>query len=218
MGLNIKLKKMFQKDEFEQISKFIIKVCDKIREDYELANKKLPNKENHIRTIMLENYMRNSDFCKKHQMSDYRFDVETPENYDGKGNYIGRADVRITLKTDFTNYNAYYLIECKRIDGTQVLNRKYVEEGILRFTTQYYSSYFSKNIMLGFVVKQIDLTENSQEIEFLQNSSDNEVLHGDFQSVLNDRYKQMYTCIYNTKSGTLELRHIFTDISKIVDV
>lgn len=218
MGLNIRLKEMFRKDDFEQISKFILEVCERTREDYELENKKLLNNENHIRTIMLERYMRNNDFCKKHQMSDYRFDAETPENYDGNGDYIGRADVRVVLKTDFTNYNAYYLIECKRIDGTLALNKKYIDNGILRFTTQYYSSYYSKNIMLGFVVRQVDLTANSQKIEDLQNSSDNKILHGDFQLIYNNRYNQMYTCIYNTELGKLELRHIFSDISEVTDL
>lgn len=216
MGMNTRLKKMFQKDDFERISEFILEVCDKTREEYESTNEKLVNNENHIRTIMLEKYMRNIDFCKGHQMSDYRFDLETPENYDGNGDYIGRADIRIILKTDFTNYNAYYLIECKRIDGTVDLNKKYVNQGVFRFTTQYYSSYYSKNIMLGFVVKQVDLTNNSRKIEELQNSSDHEFMHGNFQLIVDNKYQKMYTCMYNTEFGTLELRHIFTDISKVI--
>lgn len=173
MGMNTKLKEMFQKDNVEQISKFILEVCNKNREDYASTNKKLKNDENYIRTIMLE--------------------------------------------TDFTNYSAYYLIECKRVDGKADLNKKYVNKGIMRFTTQYYSSHYGENIMLGFVVKQVDLTENSQKIEKLQNSSDNEFMHGSFQMLVNDEYQQMYTCAYNREFGTLELRHIFTDISKVIE-
>lgn len=45
-------------------------------------------------------------------------------------------------------------IECKRIDGTADLNKKYVKEGVARFVTQKYSSYYGRNVMLGFVVKR----------------------------------------------------------------
>lgn len=49
-------------------------------------------------------------------------------------------------------------MECKRLDGKQPLNQKYVNEGICRFVgdSPQYSSYNHQNIMLGLVVKKID--------------------------------------------------------------
>ena len=51
----------------------------------------------------------------------------------------GRIDIRIIAKNDFEIDDAYYTIECKRLDnqnllGETGLNAKYVKEGIKRFT------------------------------------------------------------------------------------
>ena len=61
------------------------------------------------------------------------------ENYAGSGQHIGRVDIRILLKSDFEKDDAYYITECKRIDGSSDLNKKYVKEGVARFVTEKYS-------------------------------------------------------------------------------
>ena len=92
-------------------------------------------------------------------------------------------DIRILLKSDFEKEDAYYVIECKRIDGTSDLNKKYVKEGVARFVTQKYSSYYGRNIMLGFVVKKIDMSANAKLIEGIQNADLNQHAHGNLRLV-----------------------------------
>ncbi|RKJ38107.1 hypothetical protein D7X25_30885 [bacterium 1XD42-8] len=199
---------------FEKITNYILDICELVVEDYEKKQLKLPNDENKIRSIMLEEYLRKQKVS--YDMSNYRFDLEVPENYAGNGHHIGRVDIRILLKSDFEKEDAYYIIECKRIDGTSDLNKKYVKEGVARFTTQKYSSYYGRNIMLGFVVKKIDMSVNAQLIESIQNADLDEHMHGEFELVGNGSVTESYKCIYQIQSGEVELRHIFSDYSSIM--
>ena len=199
---------------FEKITKYILDICELLVDDYQNKQLKLANDENKIRSIMLEEYMKKQK--ASYGMSDYRFELEVPENYAGSGQHIGRVDIRILLKNDFEKEDAYYIIECKRIDGTADLNKKYVKEGVARFVTQKYSSYYGRNIMLGFVVKKIDISANAKLIEDLQNSDLDQNMHGNFQLVNSDNLTESYKCMYQIQSGKLELRHIFLDYSSIV--
>lgn len=88
------------------------------------------------------------------------FDAEVAEGYDlTSEEYIGRVDIKVYSINTIINPKDYYIIECKRIDGSSTLNRKFITEGICRFILNKpkYSSYNKKNIMLGFVVKNIDI-------------------------------------------------------------
>ena len=163
---------------------------------------------------MLEEYMKKQK--NVYGMSDYRFDLEIPENYVGDGKHIGRVDIRILLKNDFEKEDAYYVIECKRLDGTADLNKKYVKKGIARFITQKYSSYYGKNIMLGFVVKKIDISANAKLIEKIQNTESDKHMHGNFEFIDSNCVAESYRCIYQIQSGEVELCHIFSDYSSIM--
>ncbi|MEY8265578.1 hypothetical protein AALA79_04280 [Lachnospiraceae bacterium 64-25] len=125
-------------------------------------------------------------------------------------------DIRILLKSDFEKEDAYYVIECKRIDGTSDLNKKYVKEGVARFVTQKYSSYYGRNIMLGFVVKKIDMSANAKLIEGIQNADLNQHAHGNLRLVKSEGVTESYKCMYQIQSGELELRHIFSDYSSVM--
>ena len=201
-------------EPFEKIINYILGICELVVEDYEKKQLKLPNDENKIRSIMLEEYMIKQKSI--YGMSDYRFELEVPENYAGNGQHIGRVDIRILLKNDFEKEDAYYIIECKRIDGTFDLNKKYVKEGVARFTTQKYSSYYGRNIMLGFIVKKIDVSANVRLIEKIQNAELDQHMHGGFQLIKRDNMTESYKCIYQIKAGEVELRHIFSDYSSII--
>lgn len=215
--INHKISEALRQDDLEQITAYIIEICEMLVKDFTDKNRKLPNNENRIRSIMLEEYLDDDKVRNDYGMSDYSFTPETQEHYDGKGNYIGRADIRIKLKTDFDKRSAYYIIECKRIDGTSELNNKYIEEGVARFVTQKYSAYYGKNIMLGFVIKDIDISGNALKIEKIQNANDNAYMHGSFELVNKVKKHEMYKCTYYIESGELELRHIFSDFSNVVD-
>lgn len=212
--LNKDILKALYRANFEKIIVYILDICELIVEDYERKQFKLPNDENKIRSIMLEEYMKTQKGI--YGMSDYRFELEVPENYAGNGQHIGRVDIRILLKSDFEKEDAYYIIECKRIDGTADLNKKYVKEGVARFVTQKYSSYYGRNIMLGFVVKKIDVSANAKLIEEIQNAELDQYMHGDFQLVESEGVTESYKCMYQIPSGEVELRHIFSDYSSIM--
>ncbi len=213
--LNKNILEALYRANFEKITNYIIDICELVVEDYEKKQLKLPNDENKIRSIMLEEYLKPQK--DSYGMSDYRFELEVPENYVGNGQHIGRVDIRILLKSDFEKEDAYYIIECKRIDGTSNLNKKYVKEGVARFITEKYSSYYGRNIMLGFVVKKIDISANAQLIEESQNADLDQHMHGNFQLVKSDKLTESYKCMYQIQSGELELRHIFSDYSSIIE-
>lgn len=64
------------------------------------------------------------------------------------------------------------MIECKRLDdknqeGKNGLNAKYIKNGICRFVTRKYSSYFGINGMMGFIVKKVDINDNISKINTL---------------------------------------------------
>lgn len=213
--LNKNILEALYRAHFEKIINYIIDICKLVVEDYEKRQLKLPNDENSIRSIMLEEYLKTQK--NSYGMSDYRFELEVPENYVGNGQHIGRVDIRILLKSDFEKEDAYYIIECKRIDGTPGLNKKYVKEGVARFVIQKYSSYYGRNIMLGFVVKKIDISANAQLIEEIQNADLDQHMHGGFELIEGDGATKSYKCVYHIQSGELELRHIFSDYSSVIE-
>lgn len=116
------------------------------------------NDENTIRDRLLE-YLQNTEIRQEICIiSGFRFDKEVDEG-------TGRVDIKIININDFEEHEAYYIIECKRLDGTGVLNRNYVAQGINRFTTNYYSSHYGVNGMIGFVVAHFDIDGNMRNIE-----------------------------------------------------
>ena len=76
----------------------------------------------------------------------------------------GRIDLKIKDINDFEDFDSYYIIECKRLDGKSTLNKYYINHGINRFTSGYYSSSYGINGMLAFVVEKIDIHSNMDKI------------------------------------------------------
>ncbi len=214
---NMKLNAIFQKDAIDQITDYVLVACQEVKNCYSAVRKKLPNDENQIRSILLNEYMAIDENQKKHNMSDFRFEPETQEHYTGSGNYLGRADIKVVLLSDFAKNNAYYLVECKRLDGTRAFNKKYVAEGVNRFVTQKYSSFYAKNMMLGFIVSDIDIHDNAMQIEIIQNFSSNSIIHGNFQLLsTKETQSEIYSCQYRLIDKILELRHIFFNLNDVV--
>lgn len=88
--------------------------------------------------------------------------------------------------------------------------------GGARFVSRKYSAYYGKGIMLGFVVSQINIAQNAQEIESLQNESARPSMHGNFAALDIRASQETYRCIYQIQDGELELRHTFVDFSGVV--
>ena len=115
----------------------------------------IANNENLIRDVFLT-CLQCVKFKKKYGLKHLKFDKETIEN-------TGRADIRVLpTKAEYINDEEYYIIECKRLDsknlyGTSGLNAEYVKNGVCRFVSGYYSTYYGCNAMFGFVVEHVDM-------------------------------------------------------------
>jgi hypothetical protein len=122
----------------------------------------LPNDENKIRNNLLLKYLKNDAIREQTGLSgNFIFDREVPED-----NTKGRTDIKVQTIQTFTKSDAYYIIECKRLnnenlEGTTGLNAKYINKGIYRFVSKYYSTYYRINAMLGFVTDKMDIHANT---------------------------------------------------------
>ncbi len=137
------------------------------------------NNENEIRDILLNEYLQKrnvrNNICN---IYGFRFDKEVDVN-------DGRVDIKIITLNDFENDDAFYVIECKRLDGKSALNKAYVEHGIKRFTTNYtsenheyyYPSNYGINGMIGFIVKNININDNMIKIGNFFNIVENNKLY-----------------------------------------
>jgi len=180
----------------------------------------LSNDENGIRDILLLNYLKNREIKRKIKLTNYRFDREIMED-----TTKGRVDIRIISKNDFDIDEAYYTIECKRLDnnrtsGTSGLNGEYIKEGIMRFITEYYSSYYGVNGMIGFVVEQMDIPANITNINKLlrENFSDaNTETVLTFHNFIKDFKYQYYSIHKDIKDRKIKLYHLMFDFSANIE-
>ena len=135
----------------------------------------VPNDENEIRNNLLFDYLKNDTIREETGLSgNFIFDREVPED-----NTAGRTDIKVQTIQTFTKSDAYYIIECKRLNnenlkGTTGLNARYIENGIYRFVSKQYSTYHRVNAMIGFVVETMCIHSNTDNIKtLLQNNFTN---------------------------------------------
>lgn len=182
----------------------------------------LVNDENLIRDEFLK-YLKDYDFKVKNELKHLIFDKEIPE-------ITGRVDIRILpTKDEYVNDSAYYIIECKRLNaanlkGLRGLNAEYVKNGICRFSTGYYSSYFGCNAMFGFLVESVntqkDIVNNINSmlnIDFI-NAQGQSVNANATQQMQHENFAGGYSYSYMSKhthsSGNeLTLYHLMFDFS-----
>ena len=138
-------------------------------------NVAVPNDENEIRNILLIKYLKDDNKREITGLAgNFIFDREVPED-----NTKGRTDIKVQTIQTFTKSEAYYIIECKRLDnenlnGTTGLNAKYIEDGIYRFVSKQYSTYHRVNAMIGFIVEAMCIRSNTDNIKtLLQNNFTN---------------------------------------------
>lgn len=129
----------------------------------------LPNDENAISDRIVSWLQDNGYRMVNTELLNYSFQREAPEN-------AGRVDIKVMINQEsFVDTNAYYTIECKRLDaknqnGMSGLNAEYIKNGICRFVRDdYYTSYFGESGMLGFVVEAMNIDENVECINLLLN-------------------------------------------------
>lgn len=153
----------------------------------------------------------------------FRYEPQSMEHYDDKTDrYIGRTDIKVISQDYFIDNKAYHIVECKRIDGTTKLNKKYITDGVKRFFSPdpqpQYSSYYRKNIMFGYVVQAIDIPENAEKLDNLQSSILKEAVASQFMLKQNESLQCfVYACNYNAVDiGRVELSHLFFDFTDAI--
>jgi hypothetical protein len=199
----------------------ILNECVNIHQLFINNEKLFPNDEEAIRDGFMI-YLKNDNYKRTHfPLGYYQFDKEVEDNK-------GRLDIRILPINPYKGDKAYYSIECKRIDnknmmGKTGLNAKYVKNGICRYVGEYYTNYFNANVMFGFVVSPMDISQNVDNINLLM-SYDYIDRQGNFINAnvtqkmtykeLENSYPHSYVSMHTSKSGKeLTLYHLMFDFS-----
>lgn len=213
---NKKLKNLLADGIIEEIIDKILDCCKIMIEDCVKNGNKIRNDEGEIRDYLLENYLDNNLVRRKIGLTKFLFQTEVREKKPGIHKY-GYVDIKILIyPNSFEDTEAYFVIECKRIDGTSALNNKYISDGVCRFVspTAYYTTYRNRNIMFGFVVKNIDITNNVKKINLIQKSRTELTITEGLIRRLGNIYISKYK--YDTKD--IMLYHIFHDFSVIISI
>jgi len=194
----------------------LVKCSGQMKADCIAANNLLKNDEDTITNRLTAVYLNK-------EAGIFRYEPQSSEHYDGEtDHYIGRTDIKVISGDYFRDEKAYHIIECKRIDGTNTLNQKYITEGVERFFSPApqpkYSSYYLQNIMFGYVVQALVIPNNADEIDKLQSSFLKEATASNFvlkQSNAPQCY--VYKCEYvSTSIGQVELSHLFFDFADVI--
>jgi hypothetical protein len=221
--LNVTLNSQFKYGLFEIIIERLLRCSELMVNDCIVSGRKIGNHEEKIRTYLVEQYLNNDVIQKSIYMPNIhlRFIAEAQENYsDIDETYSGRADIKVVTENWFRNDNRdYYLIECKRIDGNKRLNEKYVNEGIARFVVSpiKYLSYHYRNIMFGFVVRNIEVARSVSQINSIQAEFFGKMVEGELAILreVNDECC-LYSSSYRLNDCSLEIRHIFYNFTQIL--
>ena len=112
-------------------------------------------------------------------------------------------------------------MECKRLDninttGTTGLNAEYIKNGIIRFTSKYYSSFYRVNGMIGFVVTPLDIHANTDCINTLLETSFNEANTNRKITQANfiDGFEYHYSSSHSDSDNVpLDIYHLMFDFS-----
>jgi hypothetical protein len=207
---------VFEHGLFNLIVLHISKCCETMHNDCKKTSNPLPNHEDKISNRLVARYLNVG-------IKGIKFTRENPEGFDAKTDtFKGRTDIRVVSSNWLSgNDNAYYTVEAKRIDGGTKLNNEYVCEGISRFLVPFppkYPSYYGKNIMLGYVVQAINISENAGIIDSLQRKLIIGVAISQMKAVCdNKKVFNLYQCLYQTDDDlNVELAHLFYDFSDVI--
>jgi len=205
----------FYEKQFEEILSKIC-LCYKLMKTDKVI---LDNKENKIRDILLLNYLKNNKVRRKFDFIQWHFEREVQEDHS-----VGRTDIKIISQNTFIHQEAYYILECKRLDsvnttGTTGLNAEYIKNGIARFISKYYSSYYRVNGMIGFIVEDLKIDENVERINNLLKTSFSaiETKQEIVRSSFIDDFEYHYCSIHSDETNDeLKIYHLMLNLSSIV--
>jgi hypothetical protein len=212
--INDKLNKDFVNGAVTTIIFHLIKCSSMMKTDSVKNKNPLKNHEDKITNRLIARYLNAVP-------SGFRYETQTPENFDEETDtFIGRTDIKVLPMSHFCGSDTYFIIECKRVDGSTDLNRAYVAEGVARFADYppKYTSHFKANIIFGYIVKPVDVLSNVKIIEAYQTT----ILSGLSISAFvllafKDAQYYLYSCEYESKSiGCIELKHLFYNFSDVM--
>jgi len=176
---------------------------------------KVKNNENFIRNKLFKNYLSSTELKSLHKLYMCRFECESAE-IDNEYCEIGYTDIKVLTYASLFEQDAYFIIECKRLDGLETLNRKYVDEGIMRFIQiNKYPAYYKLNGLIGFVVKNIDINKNTDKINYrlIYNSENINT-----KQQLTEEFEHAYISIHQNGEGEdIKLYHLMLDFSAVVE-
>ncbi len=201
---------------FDEIMRCLLCASQELVRDYQKEFITLKNDENVIRDEIYRNYLESNEFKQKNNCL-FKFEKEIEENLQRKGKTpLGRVDLKVYNHDIFHNTDAYVIVECKRLDGLKRLNGEYVLNGIKRFTKEepHYSSYYGKNIMFGFIVKE-ELNQNDiiENINLIQREHDDLNVRQEIKPC-NNYFYSLYSTMNLEKD--IGIYHIFYDFSSII--
>ncbi|MBN1294082.1 MAG: hypothetical protein JXB48_19760 [Candidatus Latescibacteria bacterium] len=203
------------KKQFEFILKQLTACYYSMLNDYQT----IENNENTIRNRLNKDYLNNNQVIEKLGLIEFFFDIESPEIND-LYEEEGRTDIKIyNVNERMHDKSAYYIMECKRLDGNKALNREYIRKGIQRFVDKKYPSYYQLNGMLGFIVKKIDIHKNIRKInllikqEYPETNTTSNLKNSNFIKDFNYSYISMHS---DSTEVDIELYHIMWDFHKLI--
>jgi len=199
----------FQND-FQVILKGIISSYKlMLRKEYQVFE----NHEVKIKNKLLKDFLQNNENRKNLGLLNFRFFSESSSGIDESYDDVGYTDITVLKLSPFFNKEkSEFIFECKRLDGTLDLNRKYLTEGVLRFVEEKYCSIHGIHGMLGFVVRDIDLDKNIIKINDLQEKENIRI--NPIQQI--EKIELEYTYLSKHKSiskNNIEITHLMLDYS-----
>lgn len=214
-----KLNDILKKDTFIKMREFVVECCELMNSESVLKKEFLPNHEDKIKNRLVFKYLNSYDVRENLGYVDIKlaFDAEVSQNYDCDTDVTNaRLDIKVTSEDTLTFHEKYYTIECKRLDGYSHLNKEYVNQGVARFVSSdaKYASGYGKNLMLGFIVRDIDMKMNAEKINTIQNKELNDEVKKEM-SFIKEGAKSycIYTANYLSPFGEIELQHLFYNFS-----
>jgi len=212
------LNDVIRKDIFVSMRNFVIACCGLMTDESVNEENYLPNHEEKIRNRLLFRYLRNTSVRRRLGYNDLEliFVSETAENYNHDSDTANaRLDIQVMSEDTFKFPEKYYTIECKRIDGYARLNREYVNQGVARFVSHdaKYQSVYKKNMMLGFMVRRVDMKLNAEKINNIQSDEFAKEIKKEMHLTGETAQYCVYEANYLSPFGEIQLHHIFYDVS-----
>ncbi|MVM29282.1 hypothetical protein GO755_04500 [Spirosoma sp. HMF4905] len=205
--------------ELEIILNFIVD-CFQILKEKE---KNIANDEEIIRNLLYARYLTNSSIKKQLDFTSGRFCAEPATIDKDTLKETGYLDLKVCLANHFNDDDIFFIIECKRLDGGNTLNREYVREGINRFITSQYPSHLSVNAMIGFCVTACDLDGLVTAPNGINYHINKWISPLTVQSLESYHWIDYFTSTYSSRhkisssiSETFSLYHVILDFSEVV--